>query len=173
MKETIKKLQQYITTIKTVVISKLCVSLKKEITEKDLVGKDKFGRFDNNFGYEYYMEIKEKIEGITRLGVLISKIRDYTITLVEYTEFRILFTKFSGVNKKEYDELLTTLNLSSDDEIIKMLNNYTISTYDEKIRIGTFVGTLSGATMAAQINFVKDFKIKRNGRATKRTSKKI
>jgi len=41
MKEMIKKLQQYITTIKTVVISKLCGSYKKNITENDLIEKEK------------------------------------------------------------------------------------------------------------------------------------
>jgi len=65
MKKTIKKLQQYITTIKTVVISKLCVSLKKDTDF--LCENEKIGKFEKIKNIEHMLMTFAEFENANTL----------------------------------------------------------------------------------------------------------
>ena len=135
----------------------MCVSLKKKT---NIVNEEKFCKFEDNFDYEYYMENIEKIEGIKKLGILVAKIRDYTITKEEFMEYKELLIKWTSINVDEYTKMINDLSFT-EEELINKLKKYSETTHNERMLISTFIGNVSGATMAAQINFVKEFKIKK------------
>ena len=51
------------------------------ISEKELFENNKNSKFEENL---YYMENKEKLDDFKRLGVLVTKIRDYSISKEEF-----------------------------------------------------------------------------------------
>jgi hypothetical protein len=128
-----------------------------------LCENEKIGKFEDNFDYEYYMENKEKIEGIKKLGILVTKIRDYTISKEEFLEYKELLIKWTSINVDEYTKMINDLSFT-EEELINKLKKYSETTHDERMLIETFIGNVSGATMSAQINFVKDYKIKKHGK---------
>ena len=109
------------------------------------------------------MENKEKLDDFKRLGVLVTKIRDYSISKEEFLEYKDLLIKWTSIHLKEYSNMISKLDFT-EDELINKIEKYSETNHNERMLIETFIGSVSGATMSAQINFIKDYKTKKNGK---------
>ena len=130
------------------------------ISEKELFENNKNSKFEENL---YYMENKEKLDDFKRLGVLVTKIRDYSISKEEFLEYKDLLIKWTSIHLKEYSNMISKLDFT-EDELINKIEKYSETNHNERMLIETFIGSVSGATMSAQINFIKDYKTKKNGK---------
>jgi len=163
------KLQECIKHIKTMFYTKLCVSLKKDITEQS-DSKEKNSRFDDNFDYreiidKYYNGDKQKFMDekteyrlkINRLKELIKDTKSRIIGYSELKEIEELIIELGGMTQDEYDKLLKKYEYNFDTLYENIIDERKKSKTNQ-IKTSEIIGTLSGTTMIIQYKFIKNYK---------------